>query len=134
VCQEDELRRTLLKGINAMNLEALHIFQHASGVDGAKAPGLGLDAPPPPHFDSAFLEHAAGAAFGAPPPLPHPPQPAYGAAPSPSYVAPLRAGQAVPPAVRPSSNGLSGSTEGMPRPRGSAPRPTVERHVGRPAK
>jgi hypothetical protein len=36
--------------------------------------------------------------------------------------------------MRRSGNGLSSSMEGIPRPRGSAPRPMVERHVGRVAK
>ena len=34
---EDELRRTLLKGINAMNLEALNIFNSAASTDTAKS-------------------------------------------------------------------------------------------------
>jgi len=156
--QEDELRRTLLKGINTMNLEALNIFQHASGVDGLKAPGLGLDAPSQSHYDSAFIQTAAGTAFNAhhhatggaaalpQQQLPQPPslQPGHGYA-APSTPQPRSSGEFHPqtlrggghgasPAMRRSGNGLSSSMEGIPRPRGSAPRPMVERHVGRVAK
>lgn len=47
--QEDELRRTLLKGINAMNLDALSIFRSAATTDCMKAAPCGLESPSVKH-------------------------------------------------------------------------------------
>mmetsp|Transcript_86904 Transcript_86904/g.168329 ORF Transcript_86904/g.168329 Transcript_86904/m.168329 type:complete len:339 (+) Transcript_86904:3-1019(+) len=67
---EDELRRTLLKGINAMNLQALNIFQNAADVDSSKAQPFGVDCQPQTHYSYQHeedhadpIQAAAGAAF-----------------------------------------------------------------------
>lgn len=67
---EDELRRTLLKGINAMNLQALNIFQSAADVDSTKAHSFGVDCEPSPRLPQAYgagqgdpVQAAASATF-----------------------------------------------------------------------
>lgn len=60
---EDELRRTLLKGISAMNLEALSIFQTSASTDSAKAGQCGLQPPVPANSSSANVSAAAMSQF-----------------------------------------------------------------------
>ena len=122
---EEELRRTLLKGISAMNLEALSIFQSAATTDSARAGPTGLEPPPPrSDFASGSVSSAASAAFGATGHHQH-----HTAA-----ATLLRtSGEARTGGAGAAGVGFAGAPPGspgseVPRPRAAAPKPMVERH------